>query len=177
MITPTGECFVPEASNPYEIEVNVERYLYAMQFCKDKIVIDASCGAGIGTYFYNLVAKEVYAVDNQLEHLRNMAKYPHPKWVHRLGKNLDKDLLPECDVCVSLETIEHLENPDFFLSQLKCETLVFSIPVPSLCVSKFHKQEFSSEADVRELLERDFTIKEMKNQDGKWIYGYAIKNK
>jgi 2-polyprenyl-3-methyl-5-hydroxy-6-metoxy-1,4-benzoquinol methylase len=170
----TGECFVPEDSQPYEIKVNMERYLYAMGFCEGKIVIDASCGAGLGTYLYGLVAKELYAVDYNKEHLENAKNYPHGR-VHFLEKDLNKDLLPECDVCVSLETIEHLENPDFFLSQLKCKELVFSLPICSLATSKFHKVDIQTESDVRELIERDFVIKELRCQEGKWFVGYAIR--
>jgi 2-polyprenyl-3-methyl-5-hydroxy-6-metoxy-1,4-benzoquinol methylase len=175
MINPTGECFVPEASNVYEITVNIDRYLYAMQFCEGKTVIDAACGAGLGTYLYGLVAKDVYAVDYHREHLDNMLCFPHKESVHVLERNLDTDLLPECDVCVSLETIEHLEHPDFFLSQLKCKELVFSVPLFSLATSKFHKLDIQTESEVRELIERDFYITDMKNQEGKWIYGHAIK--
>lgn len=175
MIQPTGECFVPEASNAYEIMVNVERYLYAQSFTKDKVVLDAACGSGLGAYLYGLQAKELFAVDRKQEHLDYAKKFPHEKPVHFLQRDLDTDLLPECDVCISLETIEHLEHPDFFLSQLKCKTLVFSLPKFSLATSKFHKVDIQNEHDVRDLLERDFLIKELKNQDDKWFFGYAVK--
>lgn len=172
----TGEFFVPHISGPYEISVNMQRYLFALHYCKDKIVLDASCGAGLGTYLYSLVAKRVIAVDNNDDAMEHAKLYPYIKDnVQFIKADLDKDLLPEHEVCVSLETIEHLENPDFFLSQLKGDTLAFSIPLNSLAVSDFHKYDFRDLADIKEIVGRYFNIEEYFNQENKWIYGKGKK--
>ena len=175
-ITKTGEFFVPHISGPYEIKVNMERYLFALQFCKDKVVLDASCGAGLGTYLYSLVAKKVFAIDYNDDALEYAKQNPIQKdKVHFIKANLEKDILPEHDICISLETIEHLENPDFFLSQLKGDKIVFSIPLNSLAVSQFHKYDFVTANDIAEVMERYYKIDDYFEQYGKWVYGKGIK--
>ena len=132
-----GERFYPTLSNPYEIKVNMERYLFALQFLKDKVVLDAGTGSGLATYLYSLVAKHVYSVDYSDEAQRYAKLYPFdPRKVTFIKADLEKDILPEHDITVALEVVEHLANPDFFLSQLKNKELVFSVPVPSLPISK-----------------------------------------
>jgi len=54
----TSEFFIPAQAGFKEVIVNLERYLFAMNFCKDKVVLDAGCGCGLGTYLYSLVAKK-----------------------------------------------------------------------------------------------------------------------
>ena len=173
----SGEFFLPGDSGKYEISVNLQRYIFALHYCSDKVVLDASCGAGLGTYFYSLVAKKVIAVDINDEALEHAKAYPFPRDnVHFIKKDLEKDLLPEHDICVSLETIEHLENPDFFLSQLKGGELAFSIPLNALKISPgFHKYDFVDVADIKEIVGRYYKIEEYLNQDNKWIYGKGNK--
>ena len=95
--------------------------------------------------------------------------------IHFIKANLEKDLLPEHDICVSLETIEHLENPDFFLSQLKGKELVFSVPLNSLAVSKFHIYDFKTADDIAEIVGRYYKVDDYYEQYGKWIYGKGEK--
>jgi len=172
----TGEFFLPGNSGKYEISVNMQRYIFALHYCKDKIVMDASCGAGLGTYLYSCLAKRVIAVDKNDEALEYAKQYPYEKGkVNFVKADLEKDLLPDHEVCVSLETIEHLENPDFFLSQLKCNELVFSIPLNSLSISKFHKYDFRTIEDIKEIINRYFIVDEYFVQDNKWVYGRGKK--
>lgn len=173
----TGEFYLPVDSNLYEISANMQRYIYAMHYCKDKVVLDASCGSGLGTYLYSLVAKKVIAVDRNDEALEFAKQYPFKRGVVQFIKaDLEKDLLPEHDICVSLETIEHLENPDFFLSQLKGGELAFSIPLNALKISPgFHKYDFVDLDDIKEIVGRYYKIEEYLTQDNKWIYGKGNK--
>lgn len=172
----TGEFHLPTDSDSKEIAVNVQRYLFAMNYCKDKKVLDASCGSGLGTYFYSLIAKKVIAVDNNKSAIEYAKQYPFQKRkVQFINADLEKDLLPEHDICISIETIEHLENPDFFLSQLKGKELVFSIPLNSLAISSFHKYDFKDIDDIKEIVNRYYKIEEYLIQDNKWIYGHGIK--
>jgi len=176
MMKKTGEQFIPDQSDLYEIFVNVERYCYAVLHCRNKIVLDAACGCGFGTYFYGLVANKVYAVDRCLEALNYAKSYPNLKEVEFLEKDLEKDLLPEADVCVSIETIEHLENPGFFLKNLKCKELVFGIPMHSKTISPaFHKQDFKTEEDIINFISKYYQIKEWKIQENKWLMGWGEK--
>ena len=173
----TGEFFLPCDSSKYEMSVNLQRYIFALHYCQDKIVLDASCGSGLGTYLYSCLAKRVMAIDRNDEALEYAKQFPNPdRKVHFIKADLEKDLLPEHDVCISLETIEHLENPDFFLSQLKGSELVFSIPLNSLTVSPgFHKYDFRTIDDIKEVVNRYYKVEEYLVQDGKWVYGRGTK--
>ena len=173
----TGEFFIPDQSTPYEISVNLERYLFALQFCKDKIVLDAGCGMGLGTYLYSLVAKRVIAVDHNVEALKYVNRFPfEPRnKVNFIEADLEKDILPDHELTIALESIEHLGSPDFFLSQLKSKELIFSIPLNSLNISVFHKYDFKSLEDIKEVLERYYKIDEYFIQKNRWVYGKAIK--
>ena len=175
MMEKTGERFIPELSgNAYEIQVNINRYLYALPFCKDKIIIDAGCGCGLGSYLYSLVAKQVIAVDYNAEALDCVKTYSDK--IECLQADLNKDLLPEADICVALESIEHLSNPDFFLKNLKTKELIFSIPLNSRTISpQFHKQDYRSIEDIKTQINKFYEIKDLFVQERKWIYGRATK--
>jgi predicted RNA methylase len=171
-----GEFFQPEDSNNTEIKVNLERYLYAMKYCVDKIVIEAGSGAGLGTYLYSLVAKKVFAVDYNDEHFELVKRYPQKCPVAYIKTNLEEEILPDADICVALEVIEHLKNPDFFLSQLKAKELVFSIPLDALAISpRFHKYDFVTIQDIQEIIGRYYDIEDATLQYGRWYMGYGKK--
>ncbi|KKR15407.1 MAG: Glycosyltransferase, group 2 family protein [Parcubacteria group bacterium GW2011_GWC1_39_29] len=169
----TGECFVPNQSTSYEIQINVERYIYAMMLAENKTVLDAACGAGLGTYFYSLVAKKVYAVDYRQEHLEYAKEYPAYN-AEYLKLDLNKDLLPEHDLTISLETIEHLTDPKFFMENLKSKELVFSVPLNSLSCSEWHTQDIRTIDDIKKII-KPFEIKNFYLQADRWIYGHALR--
>lgn len=171
----TGEHFLPDQSNLYEVQVNLERYLFALPYAKDKIVLDAGTGSGMGTYLYSLVANKVFSVDYDKEAHEYAQQFPiDPRKVQFLEKNFETDLLPEHDITIALEVIEHLEHPDFFLSQLKSKELVFSVPLNSLAVSSFHKYDFKTIADVKELIGRYYEA-DYRIQEGKWVLGHGTR--
>lgn len=169
-----GERFVPHQSNAHEINVNMLRYLYAMKFCEGKKVLDVGCGCGLGTYMYSLVAKEVTGIDYKDEAFAYAKRYPHGCDASFVLKDVEKDLLPAAEVVVALEVIEHLANPDYFLGQLKCDRLVFSIPLHSLEISYWHKYDFRTIDDVANLIGKYFKIEEMKYQNNIWVIGTAV---
>ncbi len=172
----TGEQFTPNQSTPYEIKINLERYLFALQFCKDKIVLDAGCGVGLGTYLYSLVGKRVIGVDHNDDALKDCQQYPIQKdKVQFIKADLEKDILPDHEVTIAMEVIEHLENPDFFLSRLKGKELIFSIPLNSLGCSQWHKYDFKTLEDIKEVLERYYKIDNYYLQENRWVYGKGFK--
>ena len=173
----TDEQFIPTDTNFNEVMVNLERYFYAAHHCKDKIVLDAGCGTGLGTYIYSLVAKKVIAVDHRKEAIEYAKEFPFERGkVQFIVADINKDVLPEHDVTIALEVIEHLESPDFFLSQAKGKEMVFSIPLNSLEVSpEWHKFDFKTLADVKEVMERYYEVPEYFAQYGIWIYGKGNK--
>lgn len=101
---------------------HLQRYHFFASLAKNKVVLDAACGAGYGS---NILAEsgaqKVYGIDIDKEMiLKNKQRYPNPKitFISLPCEEIDK--LPEkFDVIVSFETVEHLANPELFLKRPK----------------------------------------------------------
>ena len=177
----TGERFIPSASGPYEIRVNVERYLLALPHCKDKNVLELGCGCGLGTYMYSLVAKSLVAVDYSEEGLAYANSYPwDPAKVRLERMDLTVDVPKErFDVVVATEFLEHIDDPATLLAKLNTERIIFSFPFDSLQMSDWHRYPIRSGEsglkDIADLMQKSYIIEEMKVQDKKWVFGIAKK--
>jgi len=103
--------------NIQEIEPkHVERYRFANKFVSDgDVVLDAACGIGYGSNILAQSAKSVLSLDNSEEALEYCRTY----WgaenitydVIDLESDFQNNVNGKFDVIVSLETLEHLENP------------------------------------------------------------------
>lgn len=172
----TGEQFIPTQSQHNEVIINLERYLYAMHHLDNKVVLDVGCGAGLGTYLYSLVAKKVYAVDHSKSAIDYAKMYPHMKGkVEFIEGDLTKMDLPEHEVTVALEFLEHIDDPKGFLGKLKSDELIFSVPLHSMEVSDFHKYEINTVQDVKDLIENNFSVDQYHTQYDTWVYGRGIR--
>lgn len=182
----TGERFIPTDSNKTEVAVNLERYIFALHFVENKTVMDLGCGSGLGSYLYSLVAKKVYAVDYDQTALDSVNSYP----TQFLGKGtriktILTDIigadLPEVDVCVALEFLEHVDDPLTILKNLKAKELVFSIPLSSLANSSWHKYKIDGGADgieqVKKLIGKYYHVKEYNLQYDRWVFGHGVRRK
>lgn len=177
----TTEHFSPRNTGFEELEVNLERYMFAGQFLKDKVVLDLGCGAGLGTYIYSMFAKKVIAVDYDSLAIEEAKAMPYPagkvEFIH--GDITDPDFmdrLPEVDVCVALEVLEHIEEPAGVLRALKARQLIFGLPLHSLEVSTWHKYRIDTERDVRALIQPYYDIGRYHEQKhpklgGSWMLG------
>lgn len=95
---------------------HVERYQFANKFVSNgDIVLDAACGIGYGSNILAQSAKSVLSLDNSEEALEYCRTY----WgaenitydVIDLESDFQNNVNGKFDVIVSLETLEHLENP------------------------------------------------------------------
>lgn len=163
------------------------RYHTFKQFCKDKIVADAACGAGYGSYILAELAKKVYGYELS----QNSLICCERDWM-REGRieykywNLNKDDLPlNYDVIVSSETIEHLDAAvyttiDRFASRLNSRgILCLTHPENQKPPAEFHLQFEIKNADVSAYLEKSgFEIllsKIVVEHESSWIAAQLIR--
>lgn len=145
-------------------------YFDAMEFAKNKRVIDVACGSGFGSFLLSLVAEETFAIDIQ-DHGDTWERLQQGL-INKPLKFMVMDLEKEpvditADLAVSIETIEHLANPDFFLENLKAKSLFFTIP----CYgnkNEFHKIEYS-EVSAKALIEKHFPLLTYRMEKGHMI--------
>jgi SAM-dependent methyltransferase len=100
---------------------HIQRYEFALPYCRDKTVLDAGCGIGYGSHFLAMSgAKSVLAVDISRDAISEAsASYGRENLsleqrdVETL--ELDHALHDHFDVIVNFENLEHLQNPERFV--------------------------------------------------------------
>lgn len=147
------ERVVPGLTDPKYIAEHLARYNFAIPFCKGKKVLDAACGVGYGSRLLSVVAKSVKGWDySYLAVSFAKQNYPDKKIEYQIA-DLDEIEIPNgIDTVVSFETIEHLKNPDKFLSQVfeKADSFIFSIPLR--CPNAYHLHVYNSFDEVKKLM-------------------------
>ena len=147
----TGERVVANnmSGHVQTLQEHIARYNFALRAAEGKTVLDAACGTGYGTKMLSEVAKSVCGVDIDNETIVYASKLnPEiPFGCMDLTKNFPAD--GPFDLIVSFETIEHLENPKFFLEKASknCAEFLFSIPVNN--ASRYHKHVWSKEEIIK----------------------------
>ena len=146
-------------------QCHLARYNYALGYARAKKVLDASCGSGYGVDLMYDVSKEVLGVDVSVEAVEYAKKRYRGKFE---VVDLDKDFPDgKFDLVVSFETIEHLDNPDFFLENVKknSKKFLFSIPISTLHPyhNSYHKRNYSVD-DAKKLIYKHFDNVVWRNQ-------------
>lgn len=111
--------------NAIELAIHLARYSTAQNLCKGLDVLDVACGEGYGSFamasFWN--AKSVTGVDiseEAIQTAQNVFSHPNVKYTAAAAEKIDELFEKNSfDMVVSLETIEHVKNPDIFLSAIK----------------------------------------------------------
>ena len=135
------------------------------RFLRAGRVIDFACGQGYGSAMLSAVAEQVYGRDKDAEAIRIANKRHSSTLVNfkvrdRIERHEGDNTM--FDAVVSIETIEHLEDPKQFLQAcmdliIPNGLLVLSTPLkdalgPGVLRSKFHLLEYSVE-EINRLLE------------------------
>jgi len=116
----TGERVVPGKTPYVTYQEHINRYVFALKFVKNKIILDVACGTGYGTDF--LVkngAKKAIGLDistDAINYAKNVYKKQNLSFIQGNSINLpfhDKSF----DVIISFETIEHIKEHDKFLNE------------------------------------------------------------
>ena len=126
-----NEAWVDELAHRVPKTVPLERWPYILAHCKDKTVLDFGCAGKNPAYPAPLgaeiqkVAKEYYGVDKTpCDTIKN--------FIQMDIETGDWDKIPDNDfeIVVCGEILEHLNNPGFFLDNLKrfnCP-IIFTVP-------------------------------------------------
>lgn len=149
----TGERIIPEPGR-YMFRRHRQAYQFALEYCRDKTVLDAGCGEGYGSCLLAEAAAAVTGVDRSDEAIRHAReKYVRPN----LGYQVMDVAALACadsafDVVVSLQVIEHLANAAVFLKEIrrvlkKDGRAIISTPntarYPARPPGQFHTREYS----------------------------------
>jgi SAM-dependent methyltransferase len=122
----TGERYLP-FSNPiiYDLEIHYEhlhRYYFASRFVRGKEVLDLGCGEGYGSNILSKYAKYVIGIDYDkkiINHASRKYRKRNLKFIQALATNISDLNGKKFDVIVCFETIEHLEDHDILLSEIR----------------------------------------------------------
>jgi len=103
------------------LSIHLKRYDFAREYCKDKNVLDAACGAGYGSFHLSKTAATVTGIDidtGAVQYARKHYKAPNLEFsetdVTRTGLETGT-----FDVICSFETIEHLNDIGLYLNEIK----------------------------------------------------------
>lgn len=147
------------------IRLHLERYHYAGKYLTPGFIADIACGSGYGSYLlataYRDKVKKIFAVDNSTEAIEYANKnYLHSNIEFLLSDAFSFQSPTPLNTIISLETIEHLAEPEKFIQYLSKQLAVggrfiASAPVtPSMDANPFHKQDFTI-ATFKSLFEKN----------------------
>ena len=179
----------PTTSNQAEYRLkfpdHFARYDYASQLVSGRAVLDCACGTGYGSWLLSQAgARSVVGVDVDQEAIQwASAHFKLPNNDFRLRSEQSLPLAnEEVDQVISLETIEHLENPGLFVSELARVLvpggrLLLSTPLTTgperlKPDNIYHLREFNA-AELEELLRPHFTIRERLGQHSQTAARFA----
>ncbi len=152
----TGERVIPGQDDVDLFNEHRARYWFARRFAKGKNVLDAACGTGYGSALLAETAQAVVGVDvarNAVDYARR--HFPAPNF--QLAQT-DCLALPfsadRFGLVVAFEIIEHLDQPETFLTELRrvldpAGALILSTPNRLYYtdereeINPFHRREFS----------------------------------
>jgi 2-polyprenyl-3-methyl-5-hydroxy-6-metoxy-1,4-benzoquinol methylase len=141
----TGERVVPYAetmrARPDLVRQHVARYNWALGLVAGKRAVDLGCGAGYGAFMLSWLAESVVGLDVDEETVE-FAKEHFPGVDFRVADLDAVDEVPEADVYVAFDVLEHLEEPEALLAKLD-GALLWSVPINH--PSEYHRHRWSRE--------------------------------
>lgn len=153
---------------------HLERYIFALEHSYKQRVLDVGCKDGDGSILLSYGATELDLADFNEKYLDTAKKndYKCPTKFHLV--DLEKDF-PEgkWDTIVAFEILEHLEDPEFLVKNIKKHlrfggSFVFS--VPNMVANREHKVLFDKKK-IQDLISKYFTITEFYEQKDKVLSG------
>jgi SAM-dependent methyltransferase len=127
-----GERTIPGAVRGWGMAVHAGRYLWAMPRVEGWRVADLGCGTGYGSYLLSWSgATSVTAVDISPDAIAYACEH-YAGVDYRVGDLTDPDALPDAEVAVCFEVLEHVPDPERVLAAAlsRYERLLLSLPSP-----------------------------------------------
>lgn len=167
---------VRAGSGPESVD-DLSRYRLASRSVSGRLVLDVACGNGIGAA--SLLAggaTAVVGVDRDWDALRQARSSVCPEYSLCMADAVNLPFgTAAFDVVVSFETLEHIEDDDGFIGELRrvlvdhgllflsTPNALYTRPVDGKPRNPYHIREYSP-PELRALLERHFTRVELRGQ-------------
>lgn len=177
----TGERVVKERDKNtlyYVFFEHFYRYCLARGYCRNKLVLDAGCGTGYGTYELSKFAKKVTGIDiseQAIDFCKNNYAQPNIEFLTMDFRTMDFKT-SSFDCVVSFEILEHIVEQEKFLEEVKRVLkpggkLIISTPDKENYrkgfakgdYNRFHKRELSRH-EFEHLLRSYFSIERLYGQ-------------
>ncbi|MBS1919909.1 MAG: methyltransferase domain-containing protein [Bacteroidetes bacterium] len=172
MTSPVLERIYPEDSGDKReekiMQLHLERYQYAGQNLSGEMIADIACGSGYGSYLlatkYPGSIKKIVGVDNNseaIEYAKNHYSHPLIQFIQQDAISFNAPGI--LNTIISLETIEHLENPEIFVKNCIAQLdvggrFIASSPItPSMDANPYHLQDFSKKKFRKLFLDHGMT--------------------
>lgn len=163
----TGERLIPNIPElTFLYQEHIVRYIFASQFVKSKIILDAACGTGYGSSLMSeRGAKKVVGVDISKEATDYCNQhYEKENLEFKIGDCTKLNLADShFDVIASFEAIEHIKEADSFLAEIKRvlkKNGLFIVSTPNKLTyqgtNPFHMKEYTEE-EFLNLLKKYFS--------------------
>ena len=170
VLEPTGERFMPGVHGKnLEIE-HLHRYLQACEITNGKIVLDIASGEGYGSAMLAKKATKVIGVDISVAAIKHArSRYKNTNLEYMVGSCSDIPL-PDAsvDVVVSFETIEHHDQHEKMMQEIKRVLR----PTGFLLISSPDKYHYSVEPGYS----NEYHVKELYQHEFKKLLGNYFKN-
>jgi 2-polyprenyl-3-methyl-5-hydroxy-6-metoxy-1,4-benzoquinol methylase len=167
------ERWVPDFTDSSTEDSHLKRYQFALNYVKDKNVLDIACGTGRGTFLLACdgLAKHVTGVDLENEAIRYAKhRHPYPTVAFEVGDAMKYVKEDYYDTIVSFETIEHITDVKTYLYNLNISLkndgyFIVSTPISASKIdlkplNPFHVREWGF-STFHQVLAEYFTIEEI----------------
>src|SRR5207245_77984 len=141
-----------EATGSETLHLHIERYQFAKEYLVRGSLLDLACGVGYGTALLSKDPRISTAVGVDIDNAAIQyakERYRGRNATYICSEALDFQPDHQFDNIVSLETIEHVDDPQAFFARLVSllapgGRLIASVPVtPSVDANPHHKSNFS----------------------------------
>lgn len=116
----TGERLETYITNEVMLE-HLHRYAIAQNFVSEKNILDIACGEGYGTNLLSKYAEKITGIDIDIDTItKAKKKYNNSKIKFKPGSILEiPEIKQTFDVIVCFETLEHIDNHQIAMDELK----------------------------------------------------------